>query len=296
MNMTYVITCCSTVDLSEERLKERNIPYIPFHFFLSDQEYLDNFGKSMDPHTLYERMINGEMSRTSQCSIGEYDAFFRQYLEKGIDVLHFTLSSGISGTYNSACLAAEQLRDDFPERTIEIIDSLSASSGYGMLVEMAKDKADEGKSLEEVKGYALNLRENLNHWFITTDLTFFIRGGRVTKTAGFFGKMFNICPLLDVDPKGGLRPLEKVRLKSRAMKRLVEKMEECADGGTAYSGRCYISQSDCFEDARAVADMIEEKFPALKGKVEIYPIGATIGCHTGPGTIALFFTGKQRQN
>ena len=294
--MTYMITCCSTVDLSEERLKERNIPYIPFHFFLSEQEYLDDFGKSMDLHTLYERMIAGEMSRTSQCSIGEYDAFFRQYLEKGIDILHFTLSSGISGTYNSACLAAEQLRDDFPDRTIEIVDSLSASSGYGMLVEMAKDKADEGKSLEEVKEYALNLRENLNHWFITTDLTFFIRGGRVTKTAGFFGKMFNICPLLDVDPRGGLRPLEKVRLKNRAMKRLVEKMEECADGGTAYNGRCYISQSDCLEDARTVADMIEEKFPALKGKVEIYPIGATIGCHTGPGTIALFFTGKERMN
>lgn len=294
--MTYMITCCSTVDLSEERLKERNIPYIPFHFFLSEQEYLDNFGKCMDPHTLYERMIAGEMSRTSQCSIGEYDAFFRQYLEKGIDVLHFTLSSGISGTYNSACLAAEQLRDDFPERTIEIVDSLSASSGYGMLVEMAKDKADEGKSLEEVKEYALNLREHLNHWFITTDLTFFIRGGRVTKTAGFFGKMFNICPLLDVDPRGGLRPLEKVRLKQRAKKRLVEKMVECADGGTAYDGRCYISQSDCLDDAKEVAEMIEEKFPALQGKVEIYPIGATIGCHTGPGTIALFFTGKERQN
>lgn len=292
--MSYIITCCSTVDLSEERLQQRQIPYIPFHFFLSEQEFRDDFGRSMDPHTLYQRMLAGESTRTSQCSIGEYDAFFRQFLEQGLDVLHFTLSSGISGTYNSACLAAEQLREEFPDRTVEIVDSLCASSGYGMLVEMAKDRQDAGSSLQETKAWAEAEREALNHWFITTDLTFFIRGGRVSKTAGFFGKMLNICPLLDVDPAGGLRPLEKVRMKRRALRRLVEKMEECAEGGTSYSGRCYISQSDCYEDARAAADEIERKFPALKGKVEIYPIGATIGCHTGPGTIALFFHGRKR--
>ena len=292
----YVITCCSTADMSREYMETNKVPYIMFHYQMDGKDYPDDLYASITPEEFYQKIADGAQPVTSQVNVEEYCSLFEPILKSGKDILHLTLSSGISGTYNSACLAAEQLRDDFPERTIEIIDSLSASSGYGMLVEMAKDKADEGKSLEEVKDYALNLRENLNHWFITTDLTFFIRGGRVTKTAGFFGKMFNICPLLDVDPKGGLRPLEKVRLKSRAMKRLVEKMEECADGGTAYSGRCYISQSDCFEDARAVADMIEEKFPALKGKVEIYPIGATIGCHTGPGTIALFFTGKQRQN
>ena len=135
---------------------------------------------------------------------------------------------------------------------------------------------------------------NLNHWFFTSDLTFFIKGGRVTKTAGFIGSVLNICPLLNVDYEGKLIPRYKIRTKKKVIQAIVDRMVECAEDGLDYSGKCYISQSACYEDARAVADLIEAKFPKLNGKVEINHIGTTIGSHTGPGTVALFFWGKKR--
>ena len=137
-------------------------------------------------------------------------------------------------------------------------------------------------------------KRQLHHWFFSTDLTFFIRGGRISKASGFIGTMLNICPLLNVNRLGQLIPREKVRTKKKVIKRIVEKMEEHAEGGVEYSGKCYICHSLCEEDARAVADLVEERFPKLTGSVEIYPIGATIGSHTGPGTVALFFWGDER--
>ena len=128
------------------------------------------------------------------------------------------------------------------------------------------------------------------------DLTFYIRGGRISKTAGFIGSVMGICPLLNMDHEGRLIPREKIRTKKKVIRRIVEKMEENARDGLDYSGKCFISQSECMEDAKAVAALVEEKFKKLDGKVEIYPIGATIGSHTGPGTIALFFWGGERKN
>ena len=134
----------------------------------------------------------------------------------------------------------------------------------------------------------------MHHWFFSTDLTFFIKGGRVTKTAGFVGQLLNICPLLNVDNNGKLVPRDKIRTKRKVIREIVSRMEEHAEGGHAYSGKCYISNSACYEDAKAVADLIESLFPKMKGKVEIYSIGNLIGSHTGPGTVALFFVGDPR--
>jgi DegV family protein with EDD domain len=135
---------------------------------------------------------------------------------------------------------------------------------------------------------------NLHHWFFSSDLTFFIKGGRISKTAGFFGGMLNICPLMNVDFQGRLIPRFKIRSKKRVIQAIVDKMAEFAQDGTDYSGKCYISQAACYEDARAVADLVEARFPKLNGKVLINSIGTTIGSHTGPGTVALFFWGSQR--
>ena len=292
----YVLSCCSTADLSKERFEKREIQYLCFHFELGGKEYLDDLGASVPPEELYKRMVAGEDTKTSQISVGEYETLFEKNLKEGKDILHVTLSSGISGTYNAACVARDELKERYPDRKIYVVDSLAASSGYGLLMETLADLRDSDMGIDELYQWAQENKLKLQHWFFSTDLTFFIRGGRVSKTAGFIGSVMNICPLLNVDFEGKLIPREKIRTKKKVIARIVEQMELNAQDGLDYSGKCFLSHSLCQEDANAVAALVEEKFKKLNGKVEIFPIGATIGSHTGPGTVALFFWGNKREN
>lgn len=290
----YVISCCSTADLSQEHFDAIGVKYICFHFELDGVQYEDNLGKSIPFDEFYSRMANGADTKTSQVNAEEFEAYFRSFLEKGQDILHISLSSGISGVINSAYIAKETLQEEFPDRKIYIVDSLAASSGYGLLMDKLSELRAQGKTIDEVRDFAEANKLNVHHWFFTSDLTFFIKGGRVTKTAGLIGSVLNICPLLNVDYGGKLIPRAKIRTKKKVIQAIVDRMEECAEDGLDYSGKCYISQSACYEDARAVADLVEQRFPKLNGKVEINHIGTTIGSHTGPGTVALFFWGKKR--
>lgn len=290
----YIISCCSTADLTEEHFKARDISYICFHFELDGKEYADDLGKSIPFDRFYQMMQEGAETRTSQINAEEFEAYFESFLKAGKDILHVCLSSGISGVMNSAMIAKEELEERYPERKILVVDSLGASSGYGLLMDRLADLRDEGKSLEEVYEWAEAHKLELHHWFFSTDLTFYIKGGRISKTAGVIGGVLNICPLLNMDNQGKLIPRSKIRTKKKVIRAIVDKMEEYADNGLDYSGKCYISHSACYEDARAVADLIESRFPKLNGKVEIYSVGTTIGSHTGPGTVAVFFWGKER--
>jgi DegV family protein with EDD domain len=239
-------------------------------------------------------MTEGASTKTSMPSAGEMIEFFEPILQEGKDILHVTLSSGLSGVYNSACLARDELAEKYPERKIRVVDSLGASSGYGLLVITLADKRDEGLSLDELYAWAEANKLRVHHWFFSMDLTFYIRGGRVSKSAGIVGQLLNICPFLNMDYLGRLIPREKLRGKKRAMTRVVEMMQLHAENGTDYNGRCFICQSACMDDAQKVADSVTALFPKLNGPVEIYSIGTTIGSHTGPGTIALFFWGDER--
>ena len=292
----YVLSCCSTADLSKEHFVAIDVKYICFHFELDGTQYEDNLGVSIPFDEFYARMANGADTKTSQVNAEEFEEYFRSFLEQGLDILHISLSSGISGVINSANIAKETLQEEFPDRKIYVVDSLAASSGYGLLMDKLSELRAQGKTIDEVRDFAEAHKLNLNHWFFTSDLTFFIKGGRVTKTAGFIGNVLNICPLLNVDYEGKLIPRYKIRTKKKVIQAIVDRMEECAEDGLDYSGKCYISQSACYEDARAVADLIEARFPKLDGKVEINHIGTTIGSHTGPGTVALFFWGKKRED
>ena len=292
----YVLSCCSTADLSKEHFESRNISYICFHYFLDGKEYPDDLGQTMSFEQFYQAMVDGADTKTSQVSAGEYIEYFGKFLEEGKDILHLTLSSGISGSYMSACAAQKTLAEKYPERTIRIVDSLSAASGYGLLIDAMADLRDEGKSLDEVADWAEANRLNLQIWFFSSDLTFFVKGGRVSKTAGAIGGLLGICPLLNMDNAGKLIPREKLRPKKRAINRIVEVMKEHARDGLNYSGKAFICHSACEEDARAVADQIEAAFPNLNGKVLINSIGTVIGSHTGPGTVALFYWGDERVN
>ena len=290
----YVLSCCSTADLSKEHLDSRNIPYICFHYFLDGQEHLDDLGQSMPFDKFYQAMVDGADTHTAQVNISEYLNYFTPFLEQGKDILHLTLSSGISGSYNSAVNAAAIARERYPLRKIYIVDSLAASSGYGLLMDGLADKRDAGMGIDELRDWAVENRLRLHHWFFSTDLTFFVKGGRISKTAGVFGGALNICPLMNVDYMGRLIPREKIRTKKKVIRAIVDKMEKYADGGLDYSGKCYISNSACLDDAQEVARLVEERFPKLNGKVLVNSIGTTIGSHTGPGTVALFFWGDKR--
>lgn len=290
----YIISCCSTADLSEEHFKSRDIHYICFHYELDGKQYPDDLGKSMKLADFYQAMVDGAETKTSQVNAEEYENYFRGFLEQGKDILHVTLSSGISGSINSAMVAKQTLAEEFPDRKIYVVDSLGASSGYGLLMDRVADMRDSGMSLDDLAKWTEDNRLHLHHWFFSTDLTFYIKGGRVSKTAGFVGSVLNICPLLNMDNLGRLIPRYKIRTKKKVIKTIVDKMEEHAQDGLNYSGKCYISQSACYEDAKEVAKLVEKRFPKLNGKVEINDIGTTIGSHTGPGTVALFFWGDER--
>jgi len=290
----YIISCCSTVDLSKEHLDQRGLEYICFHYYMNDVHYLDDLGESMSFENFYRSMKEGVDTRTSQINAAEFEEYFEGFLKQGKDVLHVSLSSGISGTYNSANIARESLAERYPDRKIYVVDSLTASSGFGLMMDKLADLRDEGKTIDEVYEWIEANKLKLHAWFFSTDLTFYVKGGRVTKTAGFVGSVLNICPLLNVDHEGKLIPRQKIRTKKKVIEAIVNQMEINARDGLDYSGKCYISQSACMEDAEAVAALVESKFSKLDGKVLINNIGTTIGSHTGPGTVALFFWGTER--
>jgi len=292
--MNYILSCCSTADLKEEYFNRRNISYVCFHFEIDGKEYFDDFGKSVPFETLYDRMLHGAKTRTSQVNSTEFIQYFEPFLQNGQDILHVCMSSGLSGVMNSANIAKEALEEKYPDRKIYIVDSLGASSGYGLLMDTLAELRDSGMSIEELYNWAIKHALKVHHWFFSTDLTFYVKGGRISKASGFLGEAFNICPLLNMNNEGKLIPRYKIRTKKKVIRAIVDKMAENADNGTDYSGKVFISNSVCYDDAKAVSDLIVQRFPKLKQKPEIFDIGTTIGSHTGPGTVALFFFGKER--
>ena len=290
----YVLSCCSTADLTKEHFDRRNISYICFHYFLDGKQYPDDLGQSIPFADFYKAMENGADTSTSQINVSEYLAYFTSILEQGKDLLHVSLSSGLSGSVQSATTAAQMAREQFPDRKLYVVDSLAAASGFGLLMDKAADLRDEGKTIDEVKEWIEANRLKMHHWFFSTDLTFFVKGGRVSKTAGVVGGMLNICPLMNVDKEGHLIVRKKCVGKKKVISEIVARMTEFADDRLDYSGKCYLCHSACLDDAKTVAAAVERTFPNLDGTVQIYDIGTTIGSHTGPGTVALFFWGDER--
>ncbi|MBE6914629.1 MAG: DegV family protein [Ruminococcaceae bacterium] len=292
---SFILSSSSTADISKEHFEARDIRYVCFHYRLNGTEYADDLGQSMSLVDFYRAMTEGADTETSQVNIQEYLEFFEPFLQEGKDILHVELSSGISGSSASALNAARIARERYPERKIYVVDSLAASAGLGMLMDKLADLRDGGMGIDQLYGWAEANKLRLHHWFFSTDLTFFVKGGRVSKTAGVFGGMLGICPLLDVDVQGRLIPRFKIRGKNKVIQQIVKMMEQHADDGFDYSEKCYLSHSACIEDAKAVAELVEARFPKMQGKVEINDIGTTIGSHTGPGTVALFFWGAMRE-
>ncbi|MBQ7715227.1 MAG: DegV family protein [Clostridia bacterium] len=292
----YVISTCSTFDLTDEYAKARDIRYICFHYTKDGVKFEDDLFKTVEPHEFYQSMTDGAEMKTSQVNAGEFTEYFKPFLKEGKDIIHVSLSSGISGVYNAATSAASELRPQFPDRKIYIVDSLAASGGMGLLVDRLADLRDEGYSVDALYKWVEENKLRLHHWFFSTDLTFYIKGGRVSKLSGAIGGVLGICPLLNVSREGKLIPRAKIRPKKKVIVEIVKRMEEHAEGGLDYGGKVFLVHSDCIEDARAVADLVRSKFTKIDGEPRITSVGTVIGSHTGPGTVALFFWGDRRED
>ncbi|MCR4694330.1 MAG: DegV family protein [Pseudobutyrivibrio sp.] len=290
----YVLSCCSTADVTEDFLKSKNIAHVCFHYYMDDKPFVDDLFKSRTPEEFYGAMVDGVMTRTSQVNADEYYNYFKKFMDEGKDIVHVTLSGGISGAINSAKIAEEQIKEEYPDRKIYVFDSCSASAGYGLIMDKLAELRDGGESIDDIVDFLEKNLQRQNTWFFTTDLTFFIRGGRISKVSGWFGTALNICPLLNVNSEGKLIPRQKCRGKKNVKKAALNQVLELIENGTDYNGKIFITHSVCLDDAREMADLLESALPNLAEPIKIFDIGPTIGAHTGPGTVAIGFWGAEK--
>ena len=285
----YVLFTDSTTDLSPALIEEMDAVVMPMSFTLNDQSY-KNYpdGREMPMADFYAALRSGGMSTTSQMTMEMLRETFTPVLEQGKDVLYLAFSSGLSGTYQTACITAQDLMEEYPGRRVVCVDTLQASMGEGLLTFEAALLRKQGKSLDEVADYVRTQGQSYCSWFTVEDLMFLKRGGRVSGAAAVAGTLLGIKPVLHVDSEGKLIPMEKVRGRRASLDALVKHYK---DGALDKTGTVFISHGDCLADAQYVA----EKIRAIgAGRIELNMIGPVIGAHSGPGTVALFYRGTNR--
>ncbi|MFB1050061.1 DegV family protein [Paraliobacillus sp. JSM ZJ581] len=280
--MTIQILADSACDLSQEDLTTFQIDSIPLTVQLKESNYED--GKTISAKTVYDAMRDGESPKTSQVSPSAFQTLFELYAKKNTPCLYLAFSSELSGTYQSAKIAEKEVKENYPNWELTIIDTKCASIGYGLVVIRAAELAKQGASMEEIKQVSNYHATHMEHIFTVDDLEYLYRGGRVSKSAAFVGTLLKIKPLLHVED-GKLIPLEKIRGSKKVWKRMLDIMEE--RGEDLKNQRIGISHGDVYETATQLAEMIREKFEVKDIKINM--IGSSIGAHAGPGTIALFF-------
>ncbi|MGI8256930.1 DegV family protein [Blautia difficilis] len=286
----YVITTDNNSDLPEEYLKDHGVGCMYLSYSMDGKNYThENF---LPEHEFYEAMRNGSMPTTAQVNPENAKALLEPYLKEGKDILHIAFSSGLSGTYNSSRIAAEELMEEYPDRKIIVVDSLSASLGQGLLVWLAQQKKELGQTLEDVADWVEKNKLKMVHLFTVDDLNHLYRGGRVSRTTAIVGSMLNIKPVLHVDNEGKLTAIGKVRGRKKALQELIKLMDEKIGSFGADCDTIFISHGDCEQDAQYVAAKVKEKYNIKN--IIINQVGATIGAHSGPGTMALFFVGDVR--
>ena len=286
----YIITTDNNSDLPESFFQEHQIGCTYLSYSIDGRTYSrDNF---LPTDEFYAKMRSGALPTTAQVNPESVKEMMEPYLAAGKDILHIAFSSGLSGSYDSSRMAAEELSEQYPQRKIMVLDSLCASLGQGLLVYYAMELKESGKSIEETAEWVENHKKNLVHLFTVDDLNHLHRGGRVSKATAVVGGMLNIKPVLHVDNEGKLVAIGKVRGRKKSLQALVDGLQERIGSYKATCDTIFISHGDCEDDARYVAEKIKELYPIET--VIINYVGATIGAHSGPGTTALFFLGDCR--
>lgn len=288
----YIISTDTSCDFPLEYVKQHQLPLVTL-FYSIDGVTGENGCPSSDVlKNFYDKMRAGSMTKTQQASIEDTEKVFREILQEGKDILHIAFSSGLSGTANAARLAAENMMEEFPGRKTIVIDSLCASLGQGLLVDYALKLQQQGKTMEETAKWLEDHIQNICHLFTVEDLKYLQRGGRISKTTALVGTMIGIKPVLHVDPEGKLVSISKVRGRKQSIQALVNKMEENIGKYRGEKQPIFISHGDCIEDANYLAELVKERFGY--DEFLINDVGPTIGAHSGPGTLALFFMGETR--
>ena len=287
----FVLMTDSSADLSQEMVQELGVTVLPLSFTIQGKvyrNYPDN--REMDLPLFYDMLRAGELATTSAVNVAEYTQAVEPILQEKKDVLILAFSSGLSSTYQSSVLAAEELREKYPDRKIYTVDTLCASLGQGLLVYLAVQEQRKGKNIEEVRDWAESTKLHLCHQFTVDDLHFLKRGGRISATTAVVGSMLQIKPVLHVDNEGRLINIGKARGRQASLKALVDKMEKTVTEEGKKT--VFISHGDCRKDAVTVADMVRERFGTQD--IRINYVGPVIGAHSGPGTLALFYLGTER--
>ena len=284
----YVITVNSTVDLPKEWLEERHIPVIPLKYTIDGETYKGMEGLSSKE--FFQKLREGKMAVTSQVNPEEAKEALEAFLKEGKDILHLAFSSGLSGTYNSMRIAAEELMEEYPERKVIVIDTLCACLGEGLLLYYALKRKGEGKSIEEVAQWAEENKLHVCHNVAIDDLNHLQRGGRVSKTTAILGTMVQVKPIIHMDDKGLLQVIGKERGRKKALNKIVDMAVEQAKGWE--NDIIMITHGDCAEDAEYVAELVRKKMGIEN--ILVNNIGEVIGSHTGPGVVAVFCMGSKR--
>lgn len=285
----YQIITDSACDLGLDYLKSINVKSVSLTLKF-DGEDVELKNDEILPKEFYDKMRAGGVAKTSAVNVDGFKCVFEETLKEGKDILYLGFSSGLSTTFNSARLAGEELSEAYPDRKIIVIDSLAASTGFGMLVYLVAKKRDEGATLDEAAEYAKATIPNLVHWFTVDDLVYLKRGGRVSPAVAFVGGLLGIKPVMHVDDEGHLVKVTTARGRNAAIKALADKFGETALDNT--KGPVMICHGDCEEDAKKLSDIIESTY-GVKTDLTVYT-GPVIGAHSGPGTLALFYLGKER--
>lgn len=283
METSFILSCESTIDLPYSYCEARGIPVLFYSYQVDGVSYEDDMGR--DPAALprfYGFLDEGKLPTTAQLNEFQYESFFDALLQQG-DVLHIAFGSGMTASVQNAMLAAESLREKYPERKLVVIDSLCSSSGYGLLVDGAADLRDAGKSMDEIADWTMAMRQNVHHQFYSTELKFYRRSGRMSGAAAAIGTVLGICPIMRLDDKGRIIAYDKVRGKKNAVARTVETMKRHAQGGVDYAGKAFICHSNCLSDALATKAAVEAAFPHLDGEVRICDIGTIVAPTPAPG-------------
>ena len=286
----YMITTDNNADLPEDYYKNHEVGCTYLSYTLEGKEYTaENF---LPVEQFYNKMRAGSMPTTSQVNPESARALFEPYLKDGRDILHIAFSSGLSGTFNSCRIAAEELMQEYPGRRVLVLDSLSASLGQGLVVYLAQERKEKGGSIEDVANWVETHKRNIVHLFTVDDLDHLYRGGRVSRTTAFLGGMLNIKPILHVDDAGKLIPIGKVRGRKKSLLELADLMDRKIGSYAKSCNMIFISHGDCREEAEFLARKIKQKYQITTELIN--DVGAVIGAHSGPGTMALFFVGDVR--
>lgn len=286
----YVITTDSTVDLPKEYLQEHQITYLPLSYMIDGTTYKDMEGLSHKE--FFDRIRNGSMPTTSQVNPSEAKEAFEALLKEEKDILHIAFSSGLSGSYNSAAIAAKELKEKYPEAKITVIDSLCASLGEGLLLRKAIERKDQGMEMDELAEWVEANKLHVCTYVTVDDLFHLQRGGRVSKASAILGSMVQIKPLIFLDDEGKLQVTGKERGRKKSLNKLVNIMGEHLAGWEDQNEVVAVAHGDCIEDAEYVAAQVKQRYGVKE--VMINGIGTVIGSHTGPGVVVLFFMGNER--